>query len=129
MPTIYIETTIPSFYFETRRTRKEVLWREITRSWWDSRRRRYDLVTSDVVFAELQQAPATKASACRELLNGITVLNRPARTNEVVAYYQEHRLMPRASVADAAHLAIASLHGVEYLLTWNCSVEMQMLSA
>jgi hypothetical protein len=28
--------------------------------------------------------------------------------------------MPRDARGDAAHLAMASLHGVDFLLTWNC---------
>jgi len=39
---------------------------------------------------------------------------------EIVAVYVEHRLMPRDPVADASHLALASFHKCDFLLTWNC---------
>ena len=38
----------------------------------------------------------------------------------IVKVYVENRLMPAEDVGDAAHLAMASYHGVDYLLTWNC---------
>jgi hypothetical protein len=31
-----------------------------------------------------------------------------------------HYLMPNDAVGDALHLAIASYHGCDHLLTWNC---------
>jgi hypothetical protein len=32
----------------------------------------------------------------------------------------EQQIMPADDAGDAAHLAVASYHGVDYLLTWNC---------
>lgn len=39
---------------------------------------------------------------------------------EVVEVYIKHRLMPADPVGDALHLALASSHKLDYLLTWNC---------
>jgi hypothetical protein len=38
----------------------------------------------------------------------------------VAKIYQREMLMPRSSGADAMHLAAASVHELDYLLTWNC---------
>ena len=38
---------------------------------------------------------------------------------DVVSAYMEHRLVPADAAGDAAHLAIASMHGIDFLLTWN----------
>ena len=38
----------------------------------------------------------------------------------IIKAYVDHRLMPASDVGEAAHLAIASFHAVDYLLTWNC---------
>ena len=64
MPTVYIETTIPSYYFETRTSPEAIAWRGATLRWWDEYRGGYDLVTSGFVLAELRDAPPTKAAAC-----------------------------------------------------------------
>ena len=52
---VYIETTIPSFYYETRVEPEMVARRNWTRDWWDHHARRYDLVTSEAVFEELSE--------------------------------------------------------------------------
>ena len=51
---IYIETSIPSFYYETRQSPGMVARREWTREWWETRRA-HELVTSDAVFYELER--------------------------------------------------------------------------
>ncbi len=38
----------------------------------------------------------------------------------VIKTYIDHKIMPLDESGDAAHLAIASYHEVDFLLTWNC---------
>ncbi len=40
---------------------------------------------------------------------------------EIVEVYITNYLMPKDVVGDALHLAIASFHKMDYLLTWNCN--------
>ena len=54
-----------------------------------------------------------------KLLRGIPVLSDLAGLDEVIAYYIQHRLMPADALGDAAHLAMASMHRMDFLLTWN----------
>lgn len=54
------------------------------------------------------------------MLHAVEVLGEPAELGDVVEYYIQHRLMPADAYGDAAHLAMASLHAVDFLLTWNC---------
>jgi predicted nucleic acid-binding protein len=119
MATVYIETTIPSFYHETRTSAEAVAWRHATRRWWDRYRHEYTLVTSEVVLEELRLAPPHKAQGVR-MLDGLTILDRTRRVAEAAALYLEHRLVPNTAVPDAVHLALASVHGIDFLLTWNC---------
>jgi hypothetical protein len=39
---------------------------------------------------------------------------------EIVKTYIRHFLMPAQPGGDAAHLALASYHKCDFLLTWNC---------
>ncbi|MBF0386465.1 MAG: hypothetical protein HQL20_01250 [Candidatus Omnitrophica bacterium] len=55
MKKIYIETTIPSFYFETRSDPEMIAMRRWTRYWWDNYSHQYEMVTSEAVFEELNQ--------------------------------------------------------------------------
>lgn len=120
MQTVYIETTIPSFYFETRTAPLMVAWRDATRDWWTRFRSRYDLVTSRFVLNELGAGPARKAEAAIQLLEGVRVLPNSAEVERVAAEYIRRKLMPAGSVGDAAHLAMASVHAIDFILTWNC---------
>ena len=50
METVYVETTIPSFYFEARKEPEMVARRNWTRQWWDQRAKKdFDLVTPNLV--------------------------------------------------------------------------------
>lgn len=120
MPTVYIETSIPSYYFETRRSPQIIAWREATRNWWKLERPQYDLITSRVAIEELERIPTAKRARCLRLMGDVRLLPDPPKLKETVATYVESLLMPRFPLADALHLAIASLHGADYLLTWNC---------
>ncbi len=117
---VYIETTIPSFYHETRRSSTVAAWRALTRLWWDKYASRYSLFTSEFVRTELAQAPPKKAKSALSLLSDVPLLDEPPGLLEVAEYYVEHRLMPAEAGGDAVHLAMASLHRMDYLLTWNC---------
>jgi len=55
------------------------------------------------------------------LMRDIPILSIEPETAEVVDTYISHRLMPGDVRGDALHLAVASLHGCHYLLTWNCA--------
>ena len=104
MRTVYVETTIPSFYFSSRRSAQAVAWRKQTRAWWKAQSNGFRLVTSIVVIQELNKAPGRMA----------------AEVERIAAYYIQHRLMPSTAELDAVHVALASYHGADFLLTWNC---------
>jgi predicted nucleic acid-binding protein len=120
MPSVYIETTIPSYYFETRRTHEAITWRAATRRWWEQARSAYELVTSGFVIDELSASPEHKSGPGLSLLSKVRVLPEHPRLAQVVEHYTRHRLMPADAVGDAAHLAMCALHKIDYLLTWNC---------
>ena len=54
------------------------------------------------------------------LLDELPVLDINPRIDEIVETYVQNLLMPQQPIADAVHLALASFHGCEVLLTWNC---------
>ena len=119
-PTVYIETTIPSFYFEPREDSASAYMRQVTRRWWDERRGSFSLVTSGFALLELEAAPSFIADGALALMREVPVLPVPDGFEGVVAAYIEHHVMPGDERGDAAHLAVSALFGCDYLLTWNC---------
>jgi len=59
-PRVYVETTIPSFYHETRTAPDIVARRRWTRQWWSGALERYELVTSSPVLDELAGGPCER---------------------------------------------------------------------
>jgi predicted nucleic acid-binding protein len=118
--TVYIETTIPSAYFERRPQPKIVARKEWTREWWDSHRHRYDLVTGFPVIEELSRGNHPDKNEKLDLIRELEILPDDKAIAEIVQVYLDRFVMPRDPVADALHLALASYHKADILLTWNC---------
>ena len=119
--TLYLETTIPS-YLAGRPSRDLLVaaHQEITREWWESRRAGFDLYVSELVVQEVQAGDAQLANRRLEFLTDIPVL---AVRDEILKLAEDlitEGPIPRKAAGDAAHIAIATVYGCEYLLTWNC---------
>ena len=122
METVYIETTIPSFYYEAREEPEMVARRNWTREWWNERGLRdFDLVTSQAVIDELSRGQFPDRDDALRLVNDLELLPVVAEIEEIVAAYISHSVMPNDALGDALHLALASFCGCDYLLTWNCT--------
>lgn len=119
-PLVYIETTVPSFYFETRSEPEMAARRNWTREWWKSCRHLFKLVSSEGVLAELAEGEYESKADALALLDGIELLDVADDVAHIIDVYLENRLMPRERVGDALHLALASYHKCDFLLTWNC---------
>ena len=118
---IYIETTIPSFYCETRVDAEVRVRRKWTREWWHLPHEDQRWVTSSAVVAELKRIPdSARREAALALMRPIGQLEYTDEVTEVVAVYLQHKLMPREAVGDADHLALASVWACDMLVTWNC---------
>ena len=120
METVYIETSIPSVYFERRTEPKIVARREWTRSWWDRHRHEFKLVTAAPVLEELSRGDHPDKKEKLALLDGLELLAVSETVAEIVEAYLNRFVMPREPATDALHLALASLHKCDILLTWNC---------
>lgn len=119
-PRVYVETTIPSAYFERRSTPAEVARREFTRKWWTQAKVGFDLVTSFAVVEELAAGPAQVREQWLSLARSLSILGIVPRILEVAQVYVAHKLMPSVPPTDAVHLAYASYYQCDYLVTWNC---------
>ena len=117
---VYIETSIPSFYYEVRQEPEMVarcLW---TRYWWDHERENYELVTSEAVIVELRRGDYSSKAQTLALIEPLPLLDVEDPVAEIIKIYIARQVMPRDPTGDALHLALASYHRCDYLLTWNC---------
>ncbi len=116
---VYIETSIPSFYFEVRNTAEMSARRDWTRQWWNTLPT-YEVYTSDAVHYELARGSFPGKADALELIESIPILDIPDEIEDIVSGYVDHKLMPSDPLGDALHLALASYHKCDFLLTWNC---------
>ena len=117
---IYIETSIPSFYFDTRTAVELRARRNWTVRWWDKSVPGDERVTSAVVLEELEHAPEPKRRHCLSLIARLALLPYTGEVAEIVETYHRHKVMPVEASADADHLALATFHRCDMLVTWNC---------
>ncbi len=118
--TVYIETTIPSFYYEVRDDPEMIARRESTRRWWTNERQNYELVTSAYVIGELRRGEYPGRDDALSLIQHLPLLELTPAIEEIAKSYVDRHLMPTGEMGDAYHLAAASCHGCDFLLTWNC---------
>jgi hypothetical protein len=120
-PKVYLETTIPS-YLTSRPSRdlRVAAHQQATHDWWNDQRLRFSLFVSPRVLAEA--GSGDDAAAVRRLtqLEGIPVLAFTPEARLLVTRFLGVGLIPERCLEDAAHVAIATVHGMDYLLTWNC---------
>jgi predicted nucleic acid-binding protein len=119
-PRVYIETTIPSYYFETRGDTESVAKKILTQEWWDNHGRYYELVTSPSVIDELEKRDYPAKPDAIRLMETLPILEATEAITDIVDEYIQHRLMPKDPLGDALHLALASYYHCHFLLTWNC---------
>ena len=119
-PKVYIETSIPSFYHETRTSTAAVARRDWTREWWAEKRYQYEIFSSDAVYGELLFTPEPKRSLCLEFIEPVEFLEITREIVSIAEVYVQHKIMPANALGDAMHLAVASFYQCHFLLTWNC---------
>jgi len=117
---VYVETSILSFYYEVRTEPEMIARRDWTRQFWDRAETDYELVTSAAVLDELERGNFPRKSEVIELASALPVLRIRPGIGEIVDTYITKKVMPADPRGDALHLALASFHECEFLLTWNC---------
>ena len=119
--TVYIETSILG-YLTARSTKDLILAAniEITRDWWEFRRNAFILYTSEAVLDEVAQGDAEIAAQRLEILRDFPLLALNQAVQDLAAQFLARSSLPPKARVDAIHIAAATIHGMDYLLTWNC---------
>ena len=119
---VYVESTIPS-YLVSRPSRDVVVCarQQVTREWWETWRESFDLVVSQVVIDEVAEGDAEMAAARLSVIGEIPLLDINDEVIELASKIISCSALPPKASRDAAHVAVAAVHGVKYLLTWNCT--------
>ncbi|MBI5439502.1 MAG: type II toxin-antitoxin system VapC family toxin [Nitrosomonadales bacterium] len=118
--TVYIETSVISYL--TARPSKNIIeagHQQSTYLFWDLRGE-FNLVASELVVTECIAGDAEAAGKRLGALSDIPLLDITARSVELAKGLVAAGIVSAKASEDAMHISIATLHFVDYLLTWNC---------
>jgi hypothetical protein len=118
---IYVETTI-SGYLTARPSRDivQAARQQLTREWWNSKRHSYDLCISQIVLDEAAAGNEDAAQRRMAVLADLPLLDLSLDVDELAEKIMASGLLPERASRDAVHIAVACVHNVDFLLTWNC---------
>ena len=120
-PAVYLETSVVS-YATSRLSRDLVVagHQQITREWFARQASAYELFVSQLVIREAAGGDQQAARARLVFLHETARLAVTDAAGTLAAQLVGQGAVPRPAAEDALHIAVAAVHGVEYLLTWNC---------
>jgi hypothetical protein len=119
---VSLETTIVSYL--TARPMRTVVGaahQQITLDWWQQRRHEFDLVVSEAVIREAERGDPDAAKRRLAALKGIPRLVLTEEVLRLAEQFLGRGLLPSKAAEDGLHIAVATVHKVDYLLTWNCA--------
>jgi predicted nucleic acid-binding protein len=120
-PKLYLETSIASYL--TARPSHDLIraaHQQITRDWWEMRSS-FSLYISQFVLDEARAGNAEAAGRRLSVLREASLLELTPETGELAREILGRGGMPSKAYVDAVHVALAAVHGLDYLLTWNCT--------
>jgi hypothetical protein len=118
---IYLETTVVS-YLAARPSRdlRVAAHQQATSEWWTRRRGDFDLFASQLVVEEASAGDEEAASRRLEYLKDVPLLDLTDQSLALAEKLLTDAVVPTEAEQDALHIAVAAVHGMDYLLTWNC---------
>jgi hypothetical protein len=93
---------------------------QITQEWWSNRRSAFECSVSQVVIDEASVGDPAEAQKRLAIIGGLPALDVTADAAALAQAIMAAAILPPHAVRDAAHIAVAAVHSVDYLLTWNC---------
>ncbi len=120
MEKVYLETSFVS-YLVARRSRDLIIAgrQQVTLDWWEQGQPQFDLFVSEVVLQEARAGDATEVIKRLNVLAGLPILDVPTEASRLAGLLLSRGIVPSKANIDAVHIAVATVHGMDYLLTWN----------
>lgn len=121
MPTVYLETTIPS-YLAAFPSRDLIVaaHQQITHEWWRTAAARFELYISEAVLDEINAGDAEAAARRRDIVRELSILRLTDDVATLTEVYDDRLGLQGRARADLVHIAFAVAYQMDYLVTWNC---------
>ena len=121
MKTVYIETSVIS-YLASKASNDYLMkaCQQATHTWWNDHRHRYELFTSPLVVMEAGRGDPKISQKRIDYLKDIPELHITPEIRDMAEVLIKQGALPKKAEADGLHIAIAAIHRIDLLLTWNC---------
>jgi predicted nucleic acid-binding protein len=112
---LYLETSVIGAYLDN----GEPFRRDLTIRWWEHEMSEYRATVSPLVTRELERLPEPHRTAYLKLVAPLEQLEMTDEATILAEGYISRGIFHRKYIADALHVAVASVHKIDYLVTWN----------
>src|SRR5215467_13452041 len=112
---IYLETSVIGAYLD----KGESFRRDLTMRWWEHELKNYRAFVSPLVERELERAREPYRRSYLALICGLPQLEITEEAAILADGYIGRGIFQRKYLGDALHVALASFHKIDYLVTWN----------
>ncbi len=119
-PKVYLETSVVSYL--TSRPSRDLITagrQKITNDWWESEKINYKLFISETVISEAKLGDIRAVKKRMSIINKLNLVELTADALKFAQFLIEETPFPKNAKVDALYIAIAAIHGMDYLLTWN----------
>jgi predicted nucleic acid-binding protein len=113
---LYLDTTIPSYVYALDSVERMEITRRFMRARYSPA---YEMVISEVVLWEIEAASEPKKALLLTQVEGLPVLPMTPEADRLAVEYIRRGILPPRSINDARHVALATLNGVDALVSWN----------
>jgi len=84
-------------------------------------KKKYECYISEIVIDESSAGDEKEIQKRLTIINELKLLDLTKEVDELTKAILKSGIIPPRAVRDAAHIAVATVHEVDYLLTWNCT--------
>ena len=119
MTQVYLETSFVSACVTDRTDTASAYRRQVSTAWWKEQRAEHELFIAEEVLAELSHPDFRLRSDATALVQGIPMLSTTEEVRGLARILVREKVMPGPAAGDAIHVAVATVHRMDYVLTWN----------
>ena len=120
MDSVYIEATVVGNIAGRVRPDPGIAARQrVTRNWWATASSRYSLFVSQLTIDECGYGDPDAAAERLDVIRDLPLLDESEAAENLADLLIARLAVPASQPRDALHIAIATVHGVQFITTWN----------
>ncbi|MEW5938368.1 MAG: type II toxin-antitoxin system VapC family toxin [Chloroflexota bacterium] len=119
-PKVYVETSVIS-YITALPSRDLIVAanQQLSQEWWHKRRERFSLFASLLVLQEARTGNPEASSRRLKIVDELELLEITDEATHLAEEFIRRKAVPQKVPEDALHIAVAAVHGMDFLVTWN----------